>query len=362
MARNHKGIICGILAAVCYGTNPLGALPLYEEGVNTSSVLFYRFSTAVIMIGVLLMAERKSMAISMKEMKILCPLGVLLAASSGTYYLSFRYMDAGIASTILFAYPVMVAVIMAAFFREKVTYPTVIAIILSSVGIGLFYKGDSDASLSATGVLLVLISALTYAVYIVIVNQSSIRMSTLKLTFYVLLICALTLWAYSFTSPDLRLQLLPSPRAWFYACWLGLVPTVLSLVLMTIAVHEVGATPTAVLGALEPLTAVAIGATVFGEAVTLRLIIGIVLILSAVMLVVLAKHPATETPQAQHAVAETPQAQHRATETLQAQHLATETPPAQHPATPDTTAEHRHVRNITHTISSIIRKTWRWRS
>ena len=42
----HKGIICGILAAVCYGTNPFGALPLYEEGVNTSSVLFYRFSMA----------------------------------------------------------------------------------------------------------------------------------------------------------------------------------------------------------------------------------------------------------------------------------------------------------------------------
>jgi hypothetical protein len=121
---------------------------------------------------------------------------------------------------------------------------------------------------------------------------------------------------------------------------------------MTIAVHEVGATPTAVLGALEPLTAVAIGATVFGEAVTLRLIIGIVLILSAVMLVVLAKHPATETPPAQHAATETPQAQHR----------ATETPQAQHAATPDTAAEHRHMRTITHTISSIIRKTWRWRS
>jgi drug/metabolite transporter (DMT)-like permease len=45
-----KGIICGILAAVCYGTNPLGALPLYEEGVNTSSVLFYRFSLAVVIL------------------------------------------------------------------------------------------------------------------------------------------------------------------------------------------------------------------------------------------------------------------------------------------------------------------------
>jgi drug/metabolite transporter (DMT)-like permease len=50
---------------------------------------------------------------------------------------------------------------------------------------------------------------------------------------------------------------------------------VLSLVLMTVSVHEVGATPTAIMGALEPLTAVAIGVLVFGESLTVRLVIGI---------------------------------------------------------------------------------------
>ena len=237
----HKGIICGILAAVCYGTNPFGALPLYEEGVNTSSVLFYRFSMAVLMLAIMLVAERKSFKINGSELKTLGSLGLLFAASSITYYQSFRFMDAGIASTILFVYPVMVAVIMATFFKEKVTVSTVTAITLALAGIGLLYKGDAGVTLSAIGVLLVMISSLTYAVYIVVVNQSSIRMSSLKLTFYVLLICMLSLLAYSFTSPDLHLMLPPSPRAWFFACWLGLVPTVLSLVLMTIAVHEVGA-------------------------------------------------------------------------------------------------------------------------
>ena len=265
MQLKHKGIVCGVLAAVCYGTNPFGALPLYEEGVNTSSVLFYRFSMAVLMLGTMLLAKRQSFSISGKELKVLGSLGLLFAASSITYYQSFRFMDAGIASTILFVYPVMVAVIMAAFFREKVTLSTVMAILLALTGIALLYKGDSDVSLSTMGVMLVMVSSLTYAVYIVVVNQSSIRMSSLKLTFYVLLVCMLTLLAYSFTSPDLHLMLPPSPRAWFYACWLGLVPTVLSLVFMTIAVHEVGATPTAIMGALEPLTAVAIGVMIFAS-------------------------------------------------------------------------------------------------
>ena len=308
----HKGVICGILAAVCYGTNPFGALPLYEEGVNTSSVLFYRFSMAVAMLGVMLLVERKSFRINRQELNVLGSLGILFAASCITYYESFLLMDAGIASTILFVYPVMVAGIMAVFFKEHITFSTVTAILLALGGIGLLYQGDGETSLSTMGIILVILSALCYAIYIVVVNQSSIRMSSLKLTFYVLLICMLCLLAYSFTSPDLHLMLPPSPRAWFFACWLGLVPTVLSLVLMTVAVHEVGATPTAIMGALEPLTAVAIGVIVFGESFTLRLAVGIVLILSAVLLIVLGKN--------------------------------------------------FHLRTIGHAITSIVRKTWRWKS
>ena len=82
---------------------------------------------------------------------------------------------------------ILAAVIMATFFREKVTATTVTSILLALVGIGLLYKGNAGISLSTMGILLVMISSLTYAVYIVIVNQSSIRMSTLKLTFYILL-------------------------------------------------------------------------------------------------------------------------------------------------------------------------------
>ena len=285
----HKGIICGILSAICYGTNPFGALPLYDEGVNTASVLFYRFSMAVVMLSVMQLIGRQSMKVTAKEMKVLASLGILMAVASLTFFQSFHYMDAGIASTILFVYPVMVAVIMSVFFKESVTLSTISAIILALLGIGLLYRGGGDTSLNTWGVILVMLSSLTTAIYIVVVNQSSIRMSSLKLTFYVLLRCMRCRLAYSCTSPELHLQRPPSARAWFFACWLGLVPTVLSLVFMTIAVREAGATPTAIMGALEPLTAVTIGVLVFGESLTPRLVIGIVLILLAVIIIVLGK-------------------------------------------------------------------------
>lgn len=108
-ASTHKfrGILCGIIAAVCYGTNPLGVLPLYAEGLNACSVLSYRFIFATLMLGLLMTVQRKSLAVTTKELAILAPLGVLMSSSSITLYLSFHYMDAGIASTLLFVYPVM---------------------------------------------------------------------------------------------------------------------------------------------------------------------------------------------------------------------------------------------------------------
>ena len=120
----HKGVICGILAAVCYGTNPFGALPLYEEGVNTSSVLFYRFTMAVVILGVMLLVQRKSFSINSKELKVLLLLGVLFSASCITYYESFQVIDAGIASTILFVYPIIVALLMSLFFKERLKVST----------------------------------------------------------------------------------------------------------------------------------------------------------------------------------------------------------------------------------------------
>lgn len=288
MQSKLKGYLCGIGAAVCYGTNPLGALYLYEDGINTNSVLFYRFALAVVMLGMLMAARRKSLKVSRRELSLLCALGVVFSTSSITLYFSFCFMDAGIASTLLFVYPVMVAVIMALLFKERLPAVSVFAIMLALSGIAMLYHGDGGATLSTRGVMLVMFSSLSYAVYIVVVNKSPLRMSSMKLTFYVLFFGMLTVLTNSFIT-GLHIQMLTTPRMWSCAFMLALLPTVFSLVLMTISVHETGSTPTAVMGALEPLTAVVIGVAVFGEQLTPRLAAGIVLILTAVIMIIAGK-------------------------------------------------------------------------
>lgn len=286
MNAKLKGTICGIVAAVSYGTNPLGALFLYGEGINAHSVLFYRFLLAGIVLAVLMGVRRESFGVTKRELSILCMLGVLFAISSLSLFISFHYMDAGVASTLLFVYPVMVAVMMAVFFREKVSLVTVFSILLALSGIGLLYQGDGGGTLSTAGVLLVMLSSLSYALYIIVVNKSSLTMSSVKLTFYVLLFCVLTVGAHSLLDSADHVQWLTTPAMWGFALMLALVPTVISLIMMVMAVHLIGSTPTAIMGALEPLTAVIIGVAVFGELFTMRLAVGIVMILAAVILII----------------------------------------------------------------------------
>lgn len=285
-----KGTVCGIVAAISYGTNPLGALSLYHDGMNALSVLFYRYGLATLILGFMLMAQRRSLALTRREAAIVGLLGILFEMSSFCLYHSFNFMDAGIASTILFVYPVMVAVIMAVCFKERITPMTVLSILLALAGIGLLYKGGDGVTLNAMGVMLVILSSLTYAVYIVVVNKSAIRLSAVKLSFYVMLVGTLAIVVQSACSgKGYELQWLTTPEQWMYALLLALLPTVISLVLMVIAVHDIGSTPTAIMGALEPVTAVIIGVCVFGEAFTARLALGIALILAAVMLIIVGK-------------------------------------------------------------------------
>ncbi len=289
MDAKLKGSIYGIVAAISYGTNPLGALSLYEAGVNANSVLFYRFFIASIFLSGLMFVQNKPFRITRKELVVLGGLGILFGVSSLTLFLSFYYMDAGIASTILFIYPVIVTVIMAFFFKEKISLVTILSILLSLGGIGLLYKRNDGSMLNAMGVLLVMLSSLSYALYIIIVNKSSLKMPTIKLTLYVLLFCTLTIIIQSFFDSDNHIQLLTTSSMWMFAIMLALVPTVISLVFMVMAVRLIGSTPTAIMGALEPLTAVFIGIMVFNEMFTLRLGAGIMMILIAVILIIFVK-------------------------------------------------------------------------
>ena len=280
-----KGFILGAIAAASYGMNPLFTLPLYSAGMSVDTVLFYRYSLAVIVRGIMMKFQKQSFAIKRVDVLPLCIMGLLFAFSSLFLFMSYNYMDAGIASTILFVYPVLVAIIMAVVFKEKVSPITMFSIALAFVGISMLCKSPGGQTLSLVGITFVFLSSLSYAIYIVGVNRSSLKdMPIAKLTFYVLLF-GLSVYVVRLQFCT-ELQVIPTPMLWINAVSLAVFPTVISLVTMTKAIHYIGSTPTAILGALEPVTALFFGVLVFGEQLTPRIILGILMVITAVTLII----------------------------------------------------------------------------
>lgn len=285
MNAKAKGYILGSIAAASYGMNPLFALPLYKAGMDPDSVLFFRYLFAIPLLGIMIKARGRTFKIQRKETFPLIIMGLLVALSSLTLFLSYNYMAAGIASTLLFIYPIMVALIMAMVFKEKLALQTIVCMLLALGGIGLLYKSEDGSTLSLIGTLLVFASSLSYAIYIVGINQTSLKnVATLKVTFYVLLF-GLSL----FVARLLYSGVLNTPDQWYL--WgnllaLAVFPTAISFLCTTGAIQYIGSTPTAILGALEPVTAIFFGIAVFGESLTVRESIGLVMIIVAVTLVI----------------------------------------------------------------------------
>ena len=288
MNSKTKGFIYGAIAAASYGMNPLFTLPLYAAGMSVDTVLFYRYFFAVIVLGILMKMQHQSFALRKADILPLVIMGLLFSFSSSLLFMSYNYMDAGIASPILFVYPVMVTVIMGAFFKEKISAITVFSILLALAGIALLYQGDGGKPLSTIGIIFVLLSSLSYAIYIVGVNRSTLKnLSTTKLTFYAILFgLSVYIVRLNFLTD---LQVIPTAWLWGDVLALAILPTAVSLVCTALAIHYIGSTPTAILGALEPVTALFFGVLLFHEKLTPRLMVGILMIITAVTLIIIGK-------------------------------------------------------------------------
>lgn len=281
-----KGYILAAFAAAAYGTNPAFAIPLYENGMNPNSVLLFRYCIGVPFLAILMKIRGLDFSLKKEERIPVFVLGILMALSSLTLFDSYNYMNSGVASTLLFVYPVMVAVIMTFFFKESIRSSLILCFLFMGAGLMLLMRPDGNGGINAHGFLLVMVSALTYAIYIVLVNSSKAisRIPTTKLLFYVLISgCTVFLFKMA-VGTELTLPVRTS--GWYNLVALAIIPTVLSLACTSAAIHLIGSTPTAIFGALEPVTAVILSVVFLGQSISAQEIAGGVLIVIATTIVV----------------------------------------------------------------------------
>ena len=285
------GFIVGLVAAVCYGFIPFFTLPVKQgnasDFMSDPCILFYRFGFASLIVAVAMIAQRKSFKVTRGELVTLIYLSFISDGSALFLIDGYNYMSSGVATTLHFMYPVATAIIMMVFYHEARRASTLFAVVMAVAGVAVL-SWDTSGKASVTGIVIVLISALCYALYIIRVNRSrAATMDGTKLVFYILFIGALifggeALRQGSFASITTNLQLT-------HLIALSVVCTFVTNVALVYSVKRIGSTMVAVLGALEPLTAVVVGCLVFHEPFTWQVVVGILLIIPAVLLIVLTR-------------------------------------------------------------------------
>lgn len=289
---NLKGGVSAILAAVTYGMNPFFGIPLYREGMQPLSVLFYRFFFATILMVCIMRIQKAPFRLPVKCLVHTVAGGIFLALTCLFWFMTFQIMDSGIAATLLYIYPVMVALMMFFLYKERLSVFTVSGMILAAAGVVLLCQPGSNANVNVRGIIYIMLSAFTYAVYIVGVKKSRLReLPPQTMTFYTIMFAIPVFLIPLRMGADL--QMIPSWSAFGNLAGLAFFTSLLSFLFTAVAIRYIGPTLTSVLGALEPVTAVLIGIFFFGETITLKIFAGIIMIIFAVTVVICGKVSST---------------------------------------------------------------------
>ena len=285
--RRIWGYIAGILAGISYGTNPLFGKALMESGVPVMVMLFFRYAFAALFLAALMLFKKESFQAKRNNLGLLILLGLFFAGSSITLFCSYEFIPSGLATTLIYLYPVMVALMMV-FLRIYPGWQTWTAIAVTFVGIVLLSTPSGDVPIRPVGVLLAVGSALCYSFYLVIINRSKrIRnVSEHTLTFYSLVTGAVLFAVIRTVQGGGMLTGIDTLSDWGNLIGLAIIPTMVSMLTIAISSRYIGPTKTAVLGVFEPLTAILIGTLLFGEALTTKMAAGIALCVAAVIFMI----------------------------------------------------------------------------
>ena len=283
-----KGYLLAAVSAFSYGLIPLFILPVKAAKFSLDTTLFYRFFISSLFILAYLLYKKEGLGMRMKEWFIMIILGLLYALSSEFLFLGYDYLTPGIASTLLFVDPVIVALIMIVFFKERMNLLTVVSLAITMLGVVALSIQGTTFNINFTGLFITLMSAVCYALYMVIINTSRMPLSGVKITFYSLFFSSMYyLGKTIFIGETLAI---PDIKLLFDFTLFAFITTVLSISSLIYAIKLIGSTPTSIMGALEPVIAVGISVMLFHEELTLSLLTGVILIIVGVIINILAEN------------------------------------------------------------------------
>lgn len=283
-AKKHAGEICVVLSAVLFGMMPLFTKAIAAHGGNAYMSALGRFAFGSLMLLALALLHREvSLKISLRQLWEIFPLSLLYALTPVLLFSSYGYMDTGLATTLHFTFPVAVIAISALLFHARPDGKQIFCAVLCAAGVSQLAPGGTA---EATGILLAVLSGLTYALYVVLLGRSHLQsLSVLTMAFWLSLFSSAEIGTAAVMAGEFSLSM--DASGWGAMLLLALSATVLALALFQKGLFACGAVKASLLSTFEPLTSVWIGCLVFREALTAKTMLGILCVLAAGALLVL---------------------------------------------------------------------------
>ena len=276
-----------ILAGVFWGSMGIFVRHLTGCGFDSIQVASIRLtSAAVFFLLLLLVKEPAGLRIRLKDLPLFLALGLIsVLCMAVCYYIAIGMMSLSTAAILLYTSPIWIMLMSVLFFHEKFTGKKVIALILAFSGC-ILVSGLSGSDLSLKGFLFGLGSGICYGLYSIFGTVALRRYSPYTVTGWTFLIAAVGSWVISRPLEILAtFSAAPSPAGLlFFAVLSALVTAVIPFLAYTLGLRTVEASKAGILATVEPMVATSIGILVFHEPLTLLSGIGVLLILSAVVL------------------------------------------------------------------------------
>ena len=276
-----KGKICLLTSAFIYGLTPILAKVTYEGGANGITLTFLRAGLCVPLLYIILKADGKSLYLPKSELKRVLILSIFGgAAPILLLYVSYSYISTGLATTLHFIYPLVIVIVSAFIYHEKLSRAKLFSAVFVTIGIFLFV--DIANSSDRLGIILALLSGIFYSFYVIYIDHSGLdSMDYVKLTFYLMLTMSITTLIFGIAVGQISFDI--TPQAWAYSALISFLVTLGATPLFQLGVRYEGASTAGVMSTFEPITSVALGAMVLGEAVGAAQVIGCMMILAGVV-------------------------------------------------------------------------------
>lgn len=285
------GLAFAVVGVICFSLRPVLIKLAYAYVVDPITLLALRMIfSAPFFVAVALWTHRSGSpapAISRRDMAAVVVLGLLsYYLASFLDFLGLQYITAGLGRLLQFIYPTVVVILSALFLGKRATRRDIAALAVTYIGLVLvFWHALGGEQLNLwLGAALVFISATCYATYLVAGSAVIIRVGSMRFTAYAMLVASAACVIQFFVLRPVTALDLPLP-VYGYAVAMALFSTVIPGFLIAEALRRIGANHVAIVGALGPVTAIALGYLGLDEIMTPLQILGSSFVLIGVVVV-----------------------------------------------------------------------------